>query len=221
MMATVRFPTVQRLLLPGIDWRTYQRLLRAFDEHAGIRLTYDRGALEIMTLTLGHESWSHLLGRFVVILTEELNLPLAAGGSTTIRRRRSRRGLEPDECYWIQNEPLVRGRNRIDLRVDPPPDLAIEVDISRSSLDRLGIYAALGVPEVWRFDGQTLTFHVLGANGEYAASSHSRAFPLLAAADLLSFLLQRGQSEENTLGRQFRAWVRQQLAGGTPPAAAP
>jgi Uma2 family endonuclease len=216
-MATVRFPTVQRLVLPGIDWRTYQRLLRAFDEHAGIRLTYDRGALEIMTLTLGHESWGHLLSRFVVILTEELNLPLAAGGSTTIRRRRSRRGLEPDECYWIQNEALVRGRNRIDLRVDPPPDLAIDVDISRSSLDRLGICAALGVPEVWRFDGQTLTFHVLGANGEYTVSSHSRAFPLLAAGDLTAFLLQRGQTDENTLGRQFRAWVRQQLAGASPP----
>jgi Uma2 family endonuclease len=220
-MTTVRFPTVQRLVLPGIDWRTYQRLLRAFDEHAGIRLTYDRGALEIMTLTLGHESWGHLLGRFVVILTEELNLPLAAGGSTTIRRRRSRRGLEPDECYWIQNEALVRGRNRIDLRVDPPPDLAVEVDVSRSSLDRLGIYAALGVPEVWRFDGQTLTFHVLGANGEYTVSTHSRAFPLLGAGDLTAFLLQRGQMDENALGRQFRAWVRQQLAGGTPPPATP
>jgi Uma2 family endonuclease len=217
-MATVHVPAVQRMVLQNIDWPTYRRLLRAFDERPGIRLTYDRGSLEIRTLTFGHESWGHLLGRLVVALTEELNLPIAGGGSTTLRRRKQRRGLEPDECYWIASEPLVRGKKRLDLRVDPPPDLAIEVDVTRSSLDRLGIYAALGIPEVWRFDGQGLTFQVLGAGGRYGVQGASRCFPRVTPADLLRFLALRGQADENAVVRQFRAWVRQQpVPPGAPP----
>jgi Uma2 family endonuclease len=219
-MATVRVPAVQRLVLQGVDWDTYRRLLRALDERPSLRLTYDRGTLEIMTLTFGHESWGHLLGRLVVALTEELGLPIAGGGSTTFRRKRQRRGLEPDESYWIANEPLVRGKQRIDLRVDPPPDLAIEIDVTRSSLDRLGIYAALGVPEVWRYDGQNLTFHLLGANSQYTTQGASRSFPLVTPADVVGFLAQRGQTDENSVVRQFRTWVRQRLPGG-PPSAPP
>ena len=136
-------PPSQQMVLHGIDWPTYSRLAAAFAGQRGLRLTYDRGTLEIMTLTYGHESLAHLLGRFVVALTEEQGLPIAEGGSTTFRRRRSRRGLEPDQSYWIASEPLMRGKQRIDLRVDPPPDLTIEVDVASSSVNRMGIYAAL------------------------------------------------------------------------------
>ncbi len=209
-MSTVpaRLPT-QKMLLHGIDWPTYARLARAFAGRRGLRLTYDRGTLEIMTLTYGHESLAHLLGRFVVTLTEELGLPIAEGGSTTFRRRRSRRGLEPDQSYWIASEPLVRGKQRIDLRVDPPPDLAIEVDVASSSVNRMTIYAALGVPEVWRLTDQGLTFHVLAGGGQYTVSSTSLAFSFLTAADLQGFLLLRGQQDENAIVRQFRTWVQQ------------
>src|SRR5947209_7748797 len=134
-------PPSQQLLLHGIDWPTYSRLVAAFAGRRGLRLTYDRGTLEIMTLTYGHESLAHLLGRFVVALTEELGLPIAEGGSSTFRRRRSRRGLEPDQSYWIAGEPLIRGKDRIDLRVDPPADLSIVVDVTSSSVNRMGIYA--------------------------------------------------------------------------------
>jgi Uma2 family endonuclease len=199
----------QRLVLHGIDWPTYSRLVRAFAGRRGLRLSYDRGTLEIMTLTYGHESLAHLLGRFVVALTEELGLPIAEGGSTTFRRRRSRRGLEPDQSYWIASEPLIRGKDRIDLRVDPPPDLAIEVDVASSSVNRMGIYAALGVAEVWRLAEGALTFHVLASGGQYAASPTSRAFPFLTSADVQGFLALRGQQEENAIVRQLRAWVRQ------------
>jgi Uma2 family endonuclease len=201
-------PLSQHLVLHGIDWPTYSRLVGAFAGRRGLRLTYDRGTLEIMTLTFGHESLAHLLGRFVVALTEELGLPIAEGGSTTLRRRRSRRGLEADQSYWIASEPLIRGKERIDLRVDPP-DLAIEVDVSSSSVSRMGIYAALGVPEVWRLAEGMLTFHVLAAGGQYTASATSQAFGFLTAADLQGFLLLRGQQDENAIVRQFRAWVRQ------------
>jgi Uma2 family endonuclease len=200
----------QRLVLPGSDWRTYTGLLRALEGHPAVRLTYDRGVLELMTLSHEHESYGRFLGRLVVTLTEELGLPIKEGGSTTFRRRRRRRGLEPDNCYWIQNEPAVRGKLQLDLRTDPPPDLAIEVDVSHSSLDRLGIYAALGVPEVWRYDGKALTFHVL-AGTAYTAASHSPTFPFLAPADVLRFLALRASRDENDVVREFRAWVRQQV----------
>jgi Uma2 family endonuclease len=212
-MATVRLPREQRLVLYGVDWRTYGRLLRAFGDRPAVHLTYDRGCLEIMTLSHEHEGLSYILGRFIDALTEELNLPVKGGRSTTFRRRKRQRGLEPDCCWWIANEPLVRGKDRIDLRVDPPPDLVLEVDITHSSIDRLAIYAVLGVPEVWRWKDQKLVCYLLGQDGHYAESRLSKTFPHLAPGDLAGFLAKRGQMDENALVRQFRAWVRQQ----TPP----
>ena len=155
-----------------------------------------------------------LLDRFVIALTEELNLPLQGARSTTLRRRRRQRGLEPDECYWIAGAAFVRGLDKIDLRRDPPPDLALEIDITHSSLDRLSIYAALAIPEIWRLSEQALVFHVLAPSGDYVVQSHSRAFPQLTPTDLMPFLALRGQDEENAIIRQFRAWVRQHVATG-------
>jgi len=211
-MSTVKLEKPQRLVLYGVDWRTYGRWLRLRDAHRGLRLTYDRGALELMTVTFGHESWSRFLGRLVCAITEELGLPIAGGGSTTFRRRKKQRGLEPDECFWIANESLVRGKERLDLRVDPPPDLAMEVDITRSSLDRMGIYAALGVAEVWRYNGTSLSFNVLGSDGKYGVAASSRAIPNLTPADLTAFLILRGQLDENAVCHQVRDWARQHLA---------
>ncbi len=140
----------QCVRLSDIDWRTYTRLLRVFAEHPGVRLTYDRGELEIISPLLEHDDDSRFLGDLVFVLTEELGLPLKRGGSTTLRRRKRLRGIEADECFWIANATRLAGKRRLDLRADPPPDLAIEIDVSHSSLDHLAIYAALRVPEVWR-----------------------------------------------------------------------
>jgi len=215
-MSTLSIPATQSLLLDGVDWITYTRLLRALNNRPSVRLTYDRGSLEIMTLTHEHESYAHLLGRFVVVLTEEFGLPIKGGGSTTFRRRKRRKGLEADESYWIANEPLVRGKDSIDLRIDPPPDLALEIDVSHSSLNRLAIYAALRVPEVWRREGETLVCYLLGTDGKYAVNTTSRVFPGLAPADLMRFLTLRSQMDENALVRQFRAWIRQQFPRQSP-----
>jgi Uma2 family endonuclease len=212
-MATApHIPAYQRFFLDGVSWDRYTRLLRAFsDRH--LRLTYDQGNLEIMTLSHQHENLGCFLGRLAVTLTEEFELPIKEGGSTTFRRRRVEKGLEPDNCYWIASEAAVRGKTKIDLRRDPPPDLAIEIDITHSSLDRMGIYASIQVPEVWRFDGRVLTFLRLRENA-YEESPVSLIFPApIKPDDLLPFVELRRRNDENTVIRQFRKWIRG-LRGG-------
>jgi Uma2 family endonuclease len=209
----------QHLLLYNVDWRTYSRLLRIFAEQRGIRLAYDRGRLEIMRPLFEQEIDVAFLDRLVIALTEELGLTIRQGGSTTIRRRRKWCGIEPDRCHWIANEPKLRGKRSIDFRIDPPPDLAIEVDVTSSSLNPMGIYATLGVPEVWRFEDPTLTFHALGANRKYSVITHSLSFPLVTPADLMNFLPLRATQDENSVVRQFRGWIQQRIAaGGATPA---
>lgn len=165
-----------------------------------------------MTLSHGHERCSSLLGRFVEVTTEELNMPMQSGGSTTFGREELERGLEPDRCYYLENEPLVRDKDEIDLETDPPPDLAIEVDVSRSSLDRMGIYAAIRVPEVWRFDGETLRVFRLNKRGKYAEAARSQHFPFLPLSEVAQFLQRRTEMDETSLVRSFRRWVRGQIA---------
>src|SRR5690349_5989333 len=136
-MATVKTKSgEQRLVLYGVSWREYVGMLHAFSERRGVRLTYDRGTLEFMTLSLEHERWRRYFNLLIQALTMEMGFPLFGGGSTTFRRRRKQRGLEPDECYWIASEPLMRGKTTFDLRRDPAPDLVVEVEVSRSVLSR-------------------------------------------------------------------------------------
>jgi Uma2 family endonuclease len=210
--AVVRtLPPGQWLRLSNVDWTTYTRLLRAFAESPGVRLTYDCGELEIMAPLLRHDDDGRFLGDLVFVVTEELGLPLHRGGSVTVRRRQRQRGIEADECYWIANAHRMRGRRRLDLRRDPPPDLAIEVDVTSSSMDRLEIYAKLRVPEIWRLTGaDVLTFHVLDDDGQYQVSDTSRSLPLLTPAKVLEFLqLARAAADQNTVTKQLREWVRQ------------
>jgi Uma2 family endonuclease len=167
-----------------------------------------------------HEAHGRLLGRFVDILTEELNLPCRAGGSVTLRRRRKQRGLEPDNCYWIASAPLLQGKTHLDLRVDPPPDLAIEIDVTSSSINRMSIYAALGVPEIWRLSTGGITFLML-ESGTYQVRPNSLSFPQLSSTDLPLFLGQWGQNDDTTIVRQFREWVKQQLLARPKPSASP
>ena len=171
-----------------------------------------------MSPLMEHDDDGRFIGDLVFVLTEELGLPLKRGGSTTLRRRLRQRGIEADECFWIANAHRMAGRRRLDLRTDPPPDLAIEVDVTSSSLNRFDIYAALGVPEVWRLDGNTLSFFVLAAAGSYASAPASLSLPLVTPPDLLGFIQQGRQAvDQNVVTRQFRAWVRHRMAGGPAP----
>jgi Uma2 family endonuclease len=209
--ASPETPHEQRFLLRNIEWPRYRAIADALGE-AHVRLTYDRGNLEFMTLSHGHERWSNLLGRFVEVLTEELDLPCQSAGSTTLEREDLERGIESDQSYYIEHEPFVRNRDEIDLTVDPAPDLALEVDISRSSVNRMSIYAALKIPEVWRFDGQHLRVFRLNEDGHYIESAHSPHFPFLPLAELEAFLLRRNSMDETSLVKAFRQWVRELLA---------
>jgi len=209
-MSTIAAPPARpSAVLYDIDWRTYSRLLRVLQSDRRFRLTYDRGTLEIMSPFWQHEEPAYLLGRFIDVLLEELNQPCRAGRTVTLRRKKKQRGLESDNCYWIASAALLQGKTRLDLRVDPPPDLAIEVDVTHRAIDRMSIYAALGVPEVWVLSATGLTFHIL-ESGSYQVKPNSLSFPQLVPAHLIGFLNQVGQTDDTTLVLQFREWVRQQ-----------
>jgi Uma2 family endonuclease len=158
-----------------------------------------------------HETSTLSIHDFIVILFDELNLDYCAMGHLTCKREDLQRGLEPDCCYYVQNEPMIHGKEDIDLAIDPPPDLMIEVDITNSSLVKLPICAALGVTEHWRYDGEKLQFRILRA-GAYAEVSESPAFPGLPLKEAIPDFVKRGRSngQLRTL-REFRKWVRAQL----------
>jgi len=201
----------ERVLLRGIRWSTYEALLEDLvDRH--IRLTYDRGSLEIMTLSDPHERSKTCLTRMIETLTLELNIPIRSGGSQTFRRQLKEKGLEPDECYWVEHEPLIPAERDIDLDLDPPPDIAVEIEVSRSVLDRLGIYAALRVPEVWRYDGRTLTIMELQIDQSYAPVDQSPSFPWLPLDRFRQFLAESSTMRETRWIRSFRAWVLTEVA---------
>lgn len=211
-MTAVLNPPKQCMVLRGVSWATYQALIRDLESEPGKRLTYDQGTLEIMVPLPPHEAYKSLMGRLVEVTTEETNVEIRSLGSTTWSREDLLKGLEPDECFYIQNELAVRGKEQIDLIIDPPPDLAIEVDNTHSSLNRLTIYAALGIPEVWRFDGETLTLYRL-VDGDYRAQAASIALPLLHRDDILRFLQMSQTMGETSWVKALRQWLREKLGG--------
>lgn len=213
MNTTTLTQAANRFLLKNISWQTYEALLKDLESQRGIRLTYDRGLLEIMTPLAPHERNSRLIGRLVEALTAELNIEICSLGSLTCKREDLARGFEPDECYYIQNEPVIRSLEQIDLNQDPPPDLAIEIDITSSSINRLALYASLGVPEVWRYDGSRLIIYQL-EGGEYRVCDRSSTFPLITSSEIIRFLELRKSNGETTLIRLFREWVRNQVQQG-------
>jgi len=207
MIQTLVKPSNQTLLT-GVKWTTYQALVLDLAENSSKKLTYDQGKLEIMTPLPEHETNKRFLGRMVETATEVLGLEVYSLGSTTWSRRDLQRGIEPDECYYITNEAITRGKLSFDLNLDPAPDLAIEIDITSSSLDRLNIYASLGVGEVWRFDGEELLIYVL-QDQYYEVNERSSVLSSLTRTDILRFLQRRGEMGENALLREFRQWLQQ------------
>jgi len=215
-MATITHPSMPGpaitpgVVFQGVTWDDYEAMLRIVGERP-IRVTYDRGRMEIFMPSFGHEDDAHVLGLMVEALTDELNIPVKAGRSTTHRRRDLDRGTEPDQCYWFgENARHMIGKRQLDLSIDPRPDLVIEVDVTSSSLERFPIFAAMGIPEVWRLAGRRLEFLHLQPDGTYQARERSRNFPAVPAAEVVRFLdLGRGE-EQNAWSRSFRAYVRDQ-----------
>jgi Uma2 family endonuclease len=210
MATTTEAATEMRFVLSGVSWQFYEACLAEIGDRR-VRVSYYRGDIEMMSPSEEHDRFAYLLGRLIEIATLDLDIPIRGVRSTTWRREDQEAGLEPDECYYIEHEPQVRGKRTVDLAVDPPPDLAIEVEISRSAVKRMAIYAALGVPEVWRFDGQTLSIHLLGDDGSYHQQPCGRNLPMLPPEDLSRFLAARDVSDETTWIRSFRKWVREHV----------
>jgi Uma2 family endonuclease len=199
----------QRLILHGVSWATYQRLLDDFKDSHAAHFAYDQGVLEIMVLSTKHERPNRTLALLVEVLAEELNMDVQRLGSTTFTREDLDKGFEPDSCFYIQNEARVRGKEEIDLAVDPPPDLVIEIDITSPSLNKFPIYAQIGVPEVWRYDGRQVQMFAL-ANGQYANIEQSVVFPPLSNAIATEFLEESTKLQSTAWLRQVREWVRDQ-----------
>jgi Uma2 family endonuclease len=206
----------QRVLFDGVPWRRYEQLLKLLDNRPGVRITYDRGRLEIMTVSYEHSSSGEILGLLVFAIAQAMRRDIRSGGSPTFKKRLKKRGLEPDKCFWVQSFERMRGKRSFNSETDPPPDLAIEVEISRSSLNRMGIYAALQVPEVWRYAVGGLDFYQLGPDGKYVKTPRSIVFPFLAPSDLLRFVSAHPQVGDVQLVEQLQAWVREQLAKQPP-----
>jgi Uma2 family endonuclease len=200
----------QRTVLHKVSWETFEALLEDTGEDRGSRFAYDCGVLEIMTPLFEHENPKIQFDRFIFALAEELGVEIKSAGSTTLKRKISKQGIEPDACYYIQTESRVRGRVRLSLETEPPPDLAIEIDITSSSVNKLGIYSALGVTELWRYDGQDLKFYQL-IEGQYVECKFSIAFPVVSVSEISRFIEQSKSMGEIALIKSFRAWVRKKI----------
>jgi Uma2 family endonuclease len=186
-METVKSPAEQRVILRNVSWKTYESLLSGRGETRVPRFIYDQGMLEVVSPSSEHESIGYYLGLLVAVFAEETGVDVYGVGSTTFKRTDVQRGFEPDACFYIQNEALVRGKARIDLDTDPPPDLVIEVDITSPSLDKLPIYGQMGVSEVWRYDGDDLSFFVLD-NKEYSEVEASIVLPPITARAVFNLI---------------------------------
>ena len=177
----------ERVVLSCVNWETYERLLRDDEERRVPRMTYDQGVLELVTPSTPHEKAAQTLTTLVVIVSATIGTPIVNVGSTTYRRKDLRRGFEPDASFYVQNESRVRDRPEINLTVDPPPDIVLEMEMSRSMRDKLPLFANMGIPELWRCDGQQVTILLLERDN-YRESFNSLALPVLTSDVLTRFL---------------------------------
>jgi Uma2 family endonuclease len=203
-------PAEQRTVLHNVSWETFEALLRDTGEDRGSRFAYDCGTLEIMTPLFEHENPKIQFDRLIFALVEELDLEIKSAGSTTLKLPLAKRGIEPDNCYYIQNEFRVRDKEKFNLETYPPPDLAIEIDIISSSVNKFNIYSALGIAELWRYDGQDLKFYHL-VEGQYIEHEFSLAFPIVSVNDISKFIHQSKSMGEIALLKSFRVWVRENM----------
>lgn len=200
-------PVGGKLYLEDVSWDEYEELLEELEGKRHVQISYDHGRMEIKTLSPEHEAPSRLFGHFIQILTEELDLEYLSIGSTTLRRKSHLQGKEPDDCYYISDLTRIIGKKRLDIDFDSPPDIVIEVDVTSSTVDKMAIYAGLGVPEVWRYDNYEVEFHCL-AGQRYKQVHASAFFPFLQPA-VVTEHLQIGYTQGvNTMRRAFREWVR-------------
>jgi Uma2 family endonuclease len=215
MVTTTSTPVEQqttpenRVILKGVSWSTFKALLADVGDDRAWRIAYDEGVLEIRMPLEEHEEPKRLIESFVEAIVDELEIELRSLGSLTLEREDLTRAVEPDSCFYIQNESLVRGRN-INLPNDPPPDLAIESDYTNSSVNKFTIYAAIGVPEIWRYRRESLQVYQL-VDGKYENCEISLAFPFLPVAEIPGFIEQSRTVGQRAAVRLFRQRIKEIL----------
>jgi len=205
----------QRIAIRGLGWDLYDRLSDAIGARQHVYLAYDGKDLEIMTKGWDHEDFKELLGRLVTALTDDLHIPTRGLGETTWKRPEIGRGLEADQCYFFQAEKLdqirqAKKRRSRDIADCPNPDLAIEIDLSPSEIDRPGIYAALQVAEVWRFDGESVVIEQLGPDGTYAPAETSRFLPI-RAEEVVRWVVNEDTDDLANWRERLRVWILAEL----------
>jgi Uma2 family endonuclease len=210
-MATVmRQPehVAQKVILHNISWTTYERLRAEQGESAGTRFIYDGGALEIMIVSYRHEVINRIVASLIEALADEMNMDIVNAGSTTFKREDLASGFEPDSCFYIEHAESMRGKDEVDLAIDPPPDLIVEIDITSPSLPRFPVFAAVGIPEVWRYDGKLVSIHALDRQtGAYCGTTESKTLAGVTG-EVLSRFVEAGMTEKrNEWLRRVRAWV--------------
>lgn len=209
-MQTIQ-PTLaeNRVILDHVSWETFNQLLQELGDKRSQRLAYSQGTMEIMTPLGKHEHSNRFIERLIYTIIDELELEVKSLGSLTLKVDSLKKGVEPDSCFYIQNEFRVRNKQNIEIGVDPVPDLVLEIDITSSSLDKLSIYGALEVPEIWRYNGYTLTAFIWdGDTRVYQVSDFSRAFTWLKVSELSDFMQQCLRDGETKTLRDFRHWLQ-------------
>ena len=212
MTTTINLPQEVRELrfvLQHVSWTTYECLLADHTDASTPRFTYSEGTLEIMSPSTEHEKINLALAMIAELVAEEQEIEFVTLGSTTFRRRDLKKGTEPDSCFYIQNVERIRGKNEIDLTLDPPPDLVIEVEITSPAIPKLPVYARMGVPEIWLHDGRAPKILRLVAD-RYVNSDRSGVLPCLTASVLSEFLEQSKTLSTLNWRRVVRTWAREQ-----------
>ncbi len=205
----IQVPPGQRVLLEDVGWDEFEAILEELGEHRSARIAYDNGVLEIMAPLPIHEDDKEIISDLLKAFLEELDIEFRTLGSTTFKNEAMLKGIEPDQCFYIQNEPAIRGKSRLDLRIDPPPDLALEIDIT--SRTHPETYAALGVPELWRRDRDRIQIDVLQA-GQYIQVDDSPTLPGWYLHTIIPAYLEQSRAiGRNQTMKAFRAWVRAEL----------
>lgn len=207
----IQVPPGQRVLLQDVSWEEFEAILEELGDRPSVRVAYYDQTLEIMTPLPEHEYFKETLGDAIKDIAEILELEYESYGSTTWRRQVKQAGLEADNCFYFQNEASVRGRLDINLAQDPPPDLALEIDLTNKSLERFPIYARLAIPEIWCYEGGKLEiYHLQGE--QYVKVEQSSVFPELDVRALPRLIEKNRSAGRLALRRLVRAWVREQTA---------
>lgn len=204
-----RLPEDTVITFHNIGWEEYEELLEQVGEAAGLRISFDDGTLKIMTISSEHEHYASFLDKLMGFVSVRLSINMLSFGSATIKKSKSRKGSEPDLCFYVQTADAIGNRIDIDFAIDPPPDIAVEVDIHHDSQDKFSIYAAFGVPEIWRFEGQLLTIYLL-EQGRYEEAETSRALPMLTGQILTQFLARLRDAGELQALLAFDEWLQSQ-----------